>query len=197
MFMHVKGKFIRQLIQLILLGILSVFQSVAANLLDPPVITLSSTDCNKAYMVQIFEDGRVEYRGGFGVKVRDWRYTHIARELVAALLKKFDDLDLAALEDREDLPGNGLREHGLTAIRLNDGNRQFTSFGGKNGTPLYLGIMSIDELRNNHKNLDLTFALLQLEIIRITNLQQWVSDPTLSVCRNRYSISISDLKINQ
>ena len=61
--------------------------------------------------------------------------------------------------------------------------------------PLIFGMMSVDELRRSHKNLNVTFALLQLEIIRITNLQQWVSDPTLSICRDhRYSLRINDLK---
>jgi hypothetical protein len=194
MVIKTKGKFIKRFAQLLLLGIFCVLQPVMAGLLDPPVITLSLTDCEKAYMVQIFEDGRVEYRGGFGVKVQGWRDAHVNPQDVAALLKKFDEAGAATWDDREDLPGMRIREHGLTAIHLHKGDRELTSFGGKHGTPLYLGIMSVDELRRNHKNLNVTFALLQLEIIRITNLQQWVLDPTQSLCLNGSAIRINSLK---
>ena len=184
--------------QLLLLVSLCVLKQANAGLLDPPVITLSLIDCEKAYMVQIFEDGRVEYRGGFGVKTRGWRNAQINPHDVAALSKKFKESvnSKFLIENREDLPGMAIREHGLTVLELNQDEikRTFES-GGKHGSPLFGGIMSIDKLRRNqNKSLNVTFALLQLEIIRITKLQQWVSDPTQNFCREGTNIRFKNLK---
>jgi hypothetical protein len=189
-------KFIKHITRPLLLIILSGLQPVMAGLLDPPVITLSVVDCKKAYMVQIFEDGRVEYRGGFGVKAEGWHNANINSQDVTSLLKKFKKIDSIQLENREDLPGVNSRKHGLTVIQLNQNGSKLTFYaGGKLGSPLLSGIMSVDKLRSTfNKNLNVTFALLQLEIIGITNLQQWVLDPTQSYCLDGASIRVDSLK---
>ncbi|WP_131655670.1 DUF6438 domain-containing protein [Methylocucumis oryzae] len=68
---------------------MSLSPSLYAGLLDPPVISYSVIDCEKSYLVQVFKDGRVEYRGGEGVTIQGKHSSRISQDTVAALMKSF------------------------------------------------------------------------------------------------------------
>jgi len=120
------AKHINQLVLVVFLGLL---QPVKAGLLDPPVISYSVTDCRKSYLVQLFEDGRIEYRGGTDVKTRGWQTGHTSPQAVQAILKKIDADPIFATDDRENLPAK-TRDHGMSAIHIRQANRDMTFYGG-------------------------------------------------------------------
>jgi len=201
--------------QLVLLAFLVLLQPVKAGLLDPPVISYSVTDCRRSYLVQLFDDGRIEYRGGAGVKSRGWHTVHTSPQAVQAILKKIDGDPIFTSDDRENLPAWNNRDIGMAAIRIRQANRYLTFFGGgklgggifdeaycyKGRELVYLGTDEIcdhpsrtsREVRDrlNQKS---TFSQLELEIMTTSNLTQWVTNPGRSYCLRPYSMSINDLK---
>ena len=116
--------------QLALLAFLVLTQPLKAGLLDPPVISYSVTDCRRSYLAQLFDDGRIEYRGGVGVKTRGWQTGHTSPQAVQAILKKIDAASIFTTDDRENLPAWNSRDHGMAAIRIRQANRYLTFYGG-------------------------------------------------------------------
>ncbi|MDP1614768.1 MAG: DUF6438 domain-containing protein [Methylococcales bacterium] len=168
-------KYTKYFIQPLLLASLCILKPAIAGLLDPPVITLSLIDCEKAYMVQIFEDGRVEYRGGFGVKTKGWHNANINPQDVVSLMKKIKETTSPASNDRENLPILDLGAASI-AIRVRQESCYLTYFS----------------TGDNSKS---KFPILQQAIIKATNLVQWVNDPTLGHCLEKHSVRINNLKV--
>jgi hypothetical protein len=175
MVIRIINKF-KRLIQMLLLAALSGLHPATASLLDQPVITLSLTDCEKAYLVRIFENGRVEYRGGRNVKIPGRHESQISKPALEALLKKFDAANITA-DDRENLPSMSRRNGPNQAIRLRHDNLDITYFVTQN---------RISNAR---------FAMLKQEIMRTTKADKWLFDPNFGRCLERHAIRINDLKI--
>lgn len=200
---------------MLLIVLLNFIPSVKAGLLDPPAISYSITDCRRSYLVQLFDDGRIEYRGGAGVKARGWQTTHTSPQSIQAILKKIDADPIFTTDDRENLPAWNNRDIGMAAIRIRQTNRYLTFFGGgklgggifdeaycyKERALVYLGADEIcnhpsrisreERERLNQKS---TFSQLELEIMKTSNLTQWVTNPGRSYCLRPYSTSINDLR---
>ena len=214
MFIKIKCnvKPINNLVPLIVL--LNFIPSVNAGLLDPPVISYSITDCRRSYLVQLFDDGRIEYRGGAGVKSRGWHTGHISPQAVQTILKKINSNPIFTSDDRENLPRWNNRDIGMAAIRIRQANQYLTFFGGgKLGGGIFdeaycwgreLVYLGADEIcehpprtsreERDRLNQKSTFSQLELEIMRTSNLTQWVTNPGRSYCLRPYSTSINDLK---
>jgi hypothetical protein len=141
-----------------------------------PIIASAVTDCKKSYLIQIYENGRVEYRGTWGVKTLGRRESQISQPALEALLKKFDEFGFAS-DNRVDLPSLG-NDHGpMEAIRLNRGDQTMTFFNTQiTRRPL------LPKLRS--------------EIMRATKADQWVDNPDRAICRERWLNAASYLKVN-
>lgn len=165
--------------QILLCVVLSSLHPAVAGSFGQPVITSALTDCEKYYLIQIFENGRVEYRGGWGVKTLGRRETQISQQALEALLKKFDEAGFITSDDREDLPAMN-RIHGpMEAIRLRHGDRDLTFYEyGKKPSRTW-------------------FEMLQREIIRTTKADRWVTNPKRGLCLEKHAIRINNLKIKQ
>jgi hypothetical protein len=159
--------------QILFLAVISSLHPAVASLLDPPVVALSLTDCEKNYLVQIFESGKVEYRGG-GVKTLGRREGQINQQELDSLIKKFNLADVIS-DDRESLPAMDPRL--MVAIRIRYGNRDLTF--------LETGKASRGRFRT-----------LQEEIIRTTKLKQWVTDPMRGLCMGKgHAVLTKNLKM--
>ncbi|MFI3156851.1 MAG: hypothetical protein QX199_11915 [Methylococcaceae bacterium] len=174
--------------QILLLSVLSSLHPTVAGSFGQPIITSALTDCEKYYLIQIFESGRVEYRGGWGVKTLGRRETQISQQALAALLKKFDEAGPITSDDREKLPSMN-RIHGPTAaIRLRYGSRDLTFYG--------LGIRNSTYQPSKRPTLT-WFQMLRQEIIHTTKADQWVTNPNRGICPEKHDIRINYLKIKQ
>lgn len=165
----------KHFIQMLLLATLSSLHPAVANLLDPPVITLSHTVCDKAYLVRIFENGQVEYRGGYGVKIPGMRESQISRTAIEALLKKFDVENIVS-DDRENLSIKQNLYVTEVAIRLRHDNRDFTFY-------------------SHGETYKANFQRLAQEIVRATKADIWITDTKRYRCYDHRSLIINDLKM--
>jgi hypothetical protein len=161
---------------LLLAGLNSLHPAVASPSFGQPIIAASVTDCEKNYLVQIYESGRVEYRGVNGVKTLGRRESQISQPALEALIKKFDEFGFTS-DNRVDLPSLHSSRGPLESIRLRHGDQEMTFFSTQI-TPRPL------------------LAKLRSEIIRTTKVDQWLDTPDQVSCREKTYIPISYLKSN-
>lgn len=154
----------------------SLHPAVASPSFGQPIIAVSVTDCEKNYLVQVYESGRVEYRGVNGVKTIGRRESQISQPALEALLKKFDEFGFTS-DNRVDLPSLQSSRGPLEAIRLRRGDQEMTFFSTRI-TPRPL------------------LAKLRSEIIRTTKVDQWLDTPDQVFCTEKTYIPISYLKTN-
>lgn len=148
------------LVVILLLGVFVVnhLNSAVSNPIEPPVISYALIDCKKAYLIQLFESGKVEYRGAYGVKTIGKREAKISQQAVNELLKKIERLGgFSGVDDRINLPVRLEMATG-EAIRLRQGNK----------TMIFI---KLDPFLTNPDSL---VTILQPDIFSITNASQWV-----------------------
>lgn len=160
-----------------LLIILVCITPVSANSIQP-IITVALADCKKAFLIQIFENGRVEYRGTYGVKKTGIHDEQLSQEELEKLVNTIKEKRLE-WHDRPGLPDTLFRE----AIRFRQNEEQFTFLG-------------------EYKRSDPVIALLRREIVRVTNTGRWIGDPELSHdadagCLEKQAIIFKQLKVKQ
>lgn len=68
--------------------------SVMANSSKNPVLVIAETNCDKTYLIQIYESGKISYRGGTGVNVFGKNETKISKQTLNELLNKFNQTGL-------------------------------------------------------------------------------------------------------
>lgn len=92
-----------------------------------PIVSYSHIYCGQAYLLQLFEDGQVEYRGLYGVKLLGKRSNKISEEALNKLLIKAEDSGFFLVDDRLDLP---LRQRAMpkNGIRIKKGDKSTTLF---------------------------------------------------------------------
>jgi hypothetical protein len=159
-------------IKILLLVILSSLYSPITYSDEKALIAFSVTDCEKAYLIQIFKNGKITYWGGYGVKVIGKRKAYMSKQTLKALLKKFDDAHFITTDNRVTPPvtrsGNS-----WGAIRLYQ----------KNQTAIFF---------NPHLSPDSSILILQTEIIRVTKAKRWVTDTNVT----NYCDEVPLFKIN-
>lgn len=177
MFSNIKFYSFNGFWQLLLLALLnSLHPAVASPSFGQPIIATAVTDCEKDYLIQIYESGRVEYRGTWGVKTLGRRESQISQPALKVLLKKFDELGFTS-DNRVDLPSLHSSRGPIEAIRLRHGDQEMTFFSTQI-TPRPL------------------LAKLRSEIIRTTKVDQWITNPDYAYCTEKQGISINILKTN-
>lgn len=155
------------LVVILLLGVFVVshLNLAVSNPIEQPVISYALIDCKKAYLIQIFESGKVQYRGAYGVETIGKRETQISKQALNELLKKIERLGgFSGVDDRINLPARLGMATG-EAIRLRQGNKTMT-------------FIKLDPFLANPNSL---VTILQPEIFSITNASQWLdfSHPTM------------------
>jgi len=147
------NKYLNRLILVILLTPLVGIQPALANRIGQPIITLSVTGCQQFFLLQIFENGQVEYRDFFYKKTKGKNKTQLSTTELNALLKKFNDADFISADNRY-MPTGG---HGMhrEAIQFRQGDRESTVFWP-------------DTSKNP------IIKQLDLDIIKATRLEKWI-----------------------
>lgn len=156
--------------QILLCAVLSSLHPAVAGSFGQPIITSAITDCEKNYLIQIFENGRVEYRGAWGVKTLGRRETQVSQQALAALLKKIEDVGSLLEQGQTELPLTLYME----TILLHQHDREVV-FRGRSSL----------------------WDKLRVEIIRTVKLERWIDDPNRALCLENHAIRINNLKIKQ
>ncbi|MGZ3814786.1 MAG: hypothetical protein ACXVA0_23840 [Mucilaginibacter sp.] len=156
--------------RILLLFALSSLHPGVAGSFGQPTITSALTDCEKYYLIQIFENGRVEYRGGWGVKALGRRQTQISQQALTALLKKIESTESLLREVQTELPATLY----MQVILLHQHDREVALRGDSS---------LIDKLR--------------IEIIRMAKLERWIGDLNRAICLEHHAIRVNNLKIKQ
>jgi hypothetical protein len=134
---------------------LSVFIALYSGVAYPnkrPVIVLSVgglEPCPTAYIIEIFDDGLVHYKGVNKVKAYGHRETQIDRKALGELIKNFENRNFMDIDDRSS--GVYLQWNAKEAIRMRKGENENT-------------------VRRNHRLLE----ELRYEIIRTVQAEEWV-----------------------
>jgi hypothetical protein len=133
---------IKQLINIvfILFTILIGNHPATASSENAPIITLSfgkpyllpeTSECYPAYIIKIFENGHVEYQGINKIKIIGKREYKMDKVTLKALIKKFQDENVIARDDRISLP-ESLREYydlvAYIGISFRQGSQETTIF---------------------------------------------------------------------
>lgn len=165
-----------QVILIFSLTLLGGFQQVSASPIGQPVIALSVIACKQAFLLELFANGLVEYRGFSQAK--GTHETQISQIELNSLLKKFDESGFISADNREKL--SSFDDIPREAIRFRQGDHESTVYypnGSKN--PLI-------------KNLD-------HEIIKLSKADQWISEINLYGCQpnTKLAFHYSDIKIPQ
>jgi hypothetical protein len=108
--------------------IIIVFNNEIAYSNQVPIITLSVggiEPCSTAYIIQVFDDGLVRYKGVNKVKAYGYRETRIDQKTLNSLLKKFKDKKFINLENSLPLRG-GWSSLPVEAIRMRQGSKVTT-----------------------------------------------------------------------
>jgi hypothetical protein len=166
--------------RVLLFIVLNSLLSAIAKPIGQPIIASAVTDCKKAYLIQIFENGSVEYRGGYGVKAIGKRKTHINKQILKALLKKFENAGFVQAANLVELPAWNRHRRGLQeAIRLRQGEREAIFF-------------------NADRSINPLITALRSDIIHATKAERWVTDndPVYS-CLGEYAINFNEIKLIQ
>lgn len=164
--------------QIILFVFLNSLYPAVARPIEQPIIASSVTDCKTAYLIQIFKDGSVEYRGRYGVKAIGRNRTHINQQTLNALLKKFEDADFVEEANRlAKLPVKHHRYGIREAIQLHQEEVNAIVFN----TDIYYDKNPL-------------LGMLRFDIIHATKAEQWVGrDSSLSACQGKL-ILIENIK---
>jgi hypothetical protein len=134
---------------------LSVFIALYSGVTYPnerPVIALSVgglEPCPTAYIIEIFDDGFVHYKGVNKVKVYGHQETQIDRKALDELIKYFENKNFMDIDDRSS--GAYLQWNAKEAIRMRKGANENT-------------------VRRNYRLLE----ELRHEIIHVVQADQWV-----------------------
>lgn len=110
-----------------------------------PVISLSVYYCEKAYLIQLFDSGLVEYRGLRGVKTLGQRNTVINASIVSGLLKQAEDNGFFLADNRLKEDVNS-RKFSRLAIRIQHGEKSATVFNSNEALSLENEILKIREI---------------------------------------------------
>ena len=156
--------------QILLCAVLSSLHPAVAGSLGQPIITSALTDCEKYYLIQIFENGRVEYRWAWGVKILGRRETQISQQALTRLIKKVEEAEPLLEQVKTELPLTLYME----AILLHQQNREVA-------------------LRGRGALWD----KLRVEIARATKLERWTGNPNRALCLENHAIRVNNLKIKQ
>ena len=143
---------------------------------NEPTVSFSHIYCGQAYLLQLFEDGQVEYRGLYGVKILGTRSNKISEEALNRLLRKAEDSGLFLVDDRLDLPliQRAMPENG---IRINKGDKSTTLF--------------------NINSYNKRFIPLLNDFIKITKLEQLTGKIRKNGCGHEEFIRYKFIKIQK
>lgn len=128
---------------LIFTGLIFTNTSYAEN--DNPAISLSVYYCGKAYLIQLFESGLVEYRGLQGVKIIGRRNVVINSSVVSSLLKQADANGFFRADNRLENATNGKKIPRL-AIRIQQSEKTATVFNLNEALSVEHEILKIKEI---------------------------------------------------
>jgi hypothetical protein len=176
---------------MLLLVALNMLHSAIAQPIEQPVIVFAVTDCQKAYLIRLFESGKIEYRGAYGVKTMGKREAQISSQVVKEVLKKFEEAGSFSVEDdRIRLPlltenaTGGIRE----AIYLHQGNKTATFLDSGN---FFSSVMPERSKPNP------LFSVFRGMILRKTNAEQWVTYTEVGVCLEYDIVARDRIQINK
>jgi hypothetical protein len=178
-----KIKFIQSILIAALL-ILNGVHSVFANPVEQPVVAFAVTYCHSVYLIRLFENGKIEYRGSYGVRTLGKHEAQITPQAVKELLKKLTDVGgFAVIDDRINLPS--FPESKDEALYLRQGNK----------VAIFFNVF----FSNGYSLTNPLFPLLRNETLRAVNIKQWLDDTGLRSCRNSdvptaYTIETNALK---
>lgn len=147
-----------------LITILNSLHSAIASPIEQPVVTFAVTYCDTAYLIQLFENGKIEYQGSYGVKTLGRHEAQINQQAVNDLLKQFQELgSFKVTDDRLKLPSFSKPGE---ALYLRQGNK--TAF-----------FFNVDDRRFSVNSL---FPLLRDKTLLVTNAKQWIDYIELRSC---------------
>ncbi len=151
--------------------ILNSFHSAFSQSVEQPIIVFAATDCTKAYLIRIFENGKIEYRGAYGVKTIGKREAQINQQAVKRLFKKLEEVgSFRVADDRTRLP--------FLTQRNSEGVKEAIHLSKDNKTAVFFmtGGMSF-------KDTNPLFNTLRNEIFRVVNINQWLiyTNPTYCI----------------
>jgi hypothetical protein len=177
----------KQRIAIAVLLILNSVHSAFANPIEQPVVAFAVTYCHSAYLIRLFENGTIEYRGSYGVRTLGKREAKITPQAVKELLKKLTDAGaFTVTDDRMNSPSfpGEIKDE---ALYLRQGNKTALFFNGFFNNP-------------NDSETNPLFPLLRNETLRAVNIKQWLDDAGLSSCKNSdgptfYTIETNELKL--
>jgi Domain of unknown function (DUF6438) len=145
---------LKSAVSIVLLVILNNVNSAVASPIEQPVVAFAVTNCDTAYLIRLFESGKVEYRGNYGVKTLGKHETEISPQAVKDLLKKFTDAgSFNVIDDRLNPSFVG------EAIYLRQGNKT--------------AIFSVNPL----------LPFLREQTLRVSNATQWFDYKEFTSCK--------------
>lgn len=152
---------------LAVIGLIASHASFASG--DTPAISLGVMHCGQTYLVQLFDNGLVEYRGLRGVKAVGRRKTVVKSSIINGLLEQAENSGFFLTDNRINLP----RYEGFprTAIRIEQGEKTVT-------------------LLNANSALS-----MKDEILKIQDISKWVGKESQKGCFFYDAILNNDLKI--
>jgi hypothetical protein len=166
---------------------LNSFHSAIAQSIKQPIIVFAVTDCEKAYLIRVFENGKVEYRGAYGVKTLGQHESKITQEKVKDLLKQIEFAgafsvvdDQIRLSSFNNSDRGGIKE----AIYLRQGHRTATFF--------HYGLSTFSVSKAS----PLFFALQKI-ILKETNAERWVNYTESVVCWESDTIAVDNIKTSK
>jgi hypothetical protein len=160
--------------------ILNSFHSAFSKPIEQPVIVFVATDCTKAYLIRVFENGKIEYRGAYGVKTIGKHEAKINQKTVKALLKKLEEVgSFEVADDRTRLP--------FLTERNSEGVKEAIHFSKDNKTAVFFMVGGM-----SFKDTNPLFNTLRNEIFRVVNINQWLVYTNPTYCTN-YDVIADDV----
>jgi hypothetical protein len=149
--------------------------SATANSLQEPVLTIVETNCKKNYLIQLFDNGEINYVGVFGVKKIGKHKAKIKKSVLIHLLNELSNTEAMKNYNKDDqFKGRSVASSG---IRLQKNNKTY-----------------------NFLHLDTTSDLDELEkfkndAIKKINLEKWIGDYKTGKCmpNGNYGYSFEEL----
>jgi hypothetical protein len=161
---------------------------VYADTFQKPAVSFATTDCNAAYLINLFENGAVEYRGAYGVKTLGKHEGRITPQAVKLLLKRFEEIGSFTTEDDSDSILDGHLVGQVIYIHQND---KVVFFDYRHNVSDYKYSIAHN----------LLFQSLKEEFLKAVNAKQWFDYANLSACEHKryfvYYINPNNLKFSK
>jgi len=167
--------------------VLNSFHSAIAQSIKQPIIVFAVTDCEKAYLIRVFENGKVEYRGAYGVKTLGQHEVQISQQKVKNLLKQIETTGaFNVTDDQIRLPLSNYRYKGgiKEVIYLRQGHKTATFF---HQGAAFFSVSKANPL----------FSVLQKIILKETNAEQWVTYTEPIICWESDTPATDKIKSNK